>query len=167
MNWMQAAATRIDATSVSQYIQNAAWVVPSVQTIHILGIGVVLTCASMCNATFAGLIGREEPLQLSARRYMPPMWKALAVLVLTGLILVVGEPHRELENQLFLLKMLLVVLAVSGTAMARRYIPSMHYTQLSSKARWTLSGFAVLSTLVWLLIICCGRWIAYVDVLGK
>jgi hypothetical protein len=167
MTLTRALAEWIASTGPSRWLQSVDGLVPSVQTVHILAIGVLLTCVTMFNARLAGLIGRTESSRQAAESFVPPVWWALLVLAISGLVLVVAEPHRELENQLFLIKMLLVALSAVTTVLAIRWSSDSSYEQLSKRARGMLSAMAMASTTLWLLIIACGRWIAYVDVLGQ
>ena len=167
MTLLRAAADWIASTGPSRFFQSAVWLVPSVQTIHILAIGVLLTCVSMFNARLAGLIGRMESSKQAVESFVPPVWWALLALAATGIVLVIAEPHRELENQLFLIKMLLVIVSVVTTVLAIRWASDSPYEELSGRARGVLIGLAALSTTMWLLIVACGRWIAYLDVLGQ
>jgi hypothetical protein len=92
---------------------------------------------------------------------LPWLWAAIAVLLATGLILVVGEPNRVLANPLFWIKMALVALAVCLTLLFR--YPIMHAQFSLEHARWAALAkpLAWVSLLVWVAVIFCGRWIAY------
>ena len=63
-----------------------------------------------------GMAGGRQTISAMTRRYFPWVWFALAVLLLTGLTLVVGEPHRELLNAVFVAKMALLAVAIVLTA---------------------------------------------------
>ena len=91
---LAAFAEELKATSVSQAIQSHLWVVPTVQSIHILAIAVVFASALFLNLRILRLVGADEPILVFARRYVPWIWGGLLVLVLTGLTMVVGEPDR-------------------------------------------------------------------------
>jgi len=49
----------------------------------------------------AGVLATDETPQSVVRRYLPWMWTAIAVLLATGVILIVGEPNRVLANLVF------------------------------------------------------------------
>lgn len=73
---------------------------------------------------------------------------------LSGLVMFATQPQELLANRAFTLKMLLLMLAGCNAAW---------FHGRGSLAR--LDGLAraqmLLSTLVWLAIVACGRWIAY------
>jgi hypothetical protein len=93
-----------------------------------------------------------------ARRYLPWLWSALSVLVLTGLTLVVGEPERSLFNPAFWSKMVLLLIAAGLTlanGRAARHLPD------GQAGSASLRVAAVIGLLAWAAVICAGRWIAY------
>ncbi|WP_309089516.1 DUF6644 family protein [Phenylobacterium sp.] len=162
---MTAAADWLAATGPSIQLQATTWSVPLTQTVHILAIAALLTCIAMLNARLAGLIGRDEILADAVYRFGRPLPWALAVLFASGVILVLAEPHREFENQLFWIKMALVAASAVLTFIGFRWVAGRRFDDLSRAERGRLIVFAAVSTFLWLAIAVCGRWIAYVDVL--
>jgi hypothetical protein len=106
----------IDATALSQAIQVTNWVVPTVQTIHILAIAVVVSSVLMIDLRLIGLFWADRPLQQVPSRFLPLAWWPLLVPLATGAIMIIAEPARSLKNPAFQLKMpvLLAALAVTG-----------------------------------------------------
>lgn len=149
-------------TPVSQGIQNASWVIPTVQSIHIIAIAMLMGSAIVLDLKLAGLIARTESATIVFRRYMPWLWAGLAVLLLTGLVMVLGEPARALENWVFWTKMGLVVIAFFLTLVMR--VPMLREDLGDQSRVWSLlvKPLGLLAIAIWVLIIICGRWIAYV-----
>ena len=96
-------------TSLSQAIQNHNWVIPSVQSVHILAIATVMASIVMMDFRLLGVNGRGQTIPQVAHRFLPWVWCAVCVLAATGTILIIGEPGRELESQVFWLKMSMLV----------------------------------------------------------
>ena len=81
----------------------------------------------------------------------------------TGAIMIIGEPARSLRNPVFQLKMALLIVAVTVTLMLRSQLhhdPA--FGDQSRAPKGTTRLTAVVSLLLWVGIIFCGRWIAYV-----
>lgn len=94
------------------------------------------------------------------------MWYGLVVMVITGVLLVIGEPVREFTAFSFWLKMTLLAVAVITTAIfGRTFAPSgVANTEFSPGAK----AVAGVLMFVWLAIIFLGRAIAYdVEVWGS
>ena len=149
------------ATPISTGIRETAGILPTTQSIHILAIAVVVGSALVTDLRLAGVLATDETPQTVVRRYLPWMWAAIAVLLTTGTILIVGEPNRVLANPVFWAKMLLVVLAFALTLLFR--YPILHPQFQIEHARWAglVKPTAWVSLLVWIAVIFCGRWIAY------
>lgn len=149
-------------TWLSQLFANAGWFVPTVQTVHILCIGVVVTSLGMIDFRLLHLTRRGPPVETMAVKSVPWVWLALVILLLSGSLLVITEPNRELMNNAFRLKMLLVVLLVVLTlAMQRASARAPGYWS-SSAARQRLGRiFAIGSLVLCVGIVAAGRLIAY------
>lgn len=151
----------IDQTAFSQSIQAAGWVVPTVQTIHILGIAMVASSALMLDLRLIGVFWGNRPLAAVKARFLPLIWWPLLLLLATGIIMITAEPARSLKNPAFQLKMLLLVAALTVTLVFQflhRRNAAFGDGRTPRAAAVTL---AIVSMLLWSSIIFAGRWIAY------
>jgi hypothetical protein len=152
------------ATPASQTIQTIDWIIPAVQTVHILAVASVVTSALMINLRLLGIRRDEQSVAGVARRFLPFIWWPLPALLLTGAILIVAEPARALENPVFLLKMGLLLAAAGVTLACQLPIRSnAAFWELSSGRRRAAQLIALASIPLWIAIVCAGRWIAYVQ----
>ncbi len=152
------------ATSVSQTIQTVGWIIPTVQTVHILAVAAVVTSALMLDLRLLGVRGQDQSVASIANRFLPFIWWPLPLLLLTGAILIVAEPARSLENPVFLLKMALLIGAAGitlGCQIPLRQDPA--FWELTPARKRTAKLIAVASIPLWTAIVCAGRWIAYVQ----
>ncbi|HXQ07423.1 MAG TPA: DUF6644 family protein [Bradyrhizobium sp.] len=150
------------ATEVSHFIQTTTWIIPTLQTIHILCVAAVFSAAILVDLRIWRLIERDEPLPDMARRFLPTIWPVLLILLVTGSLLIVGEPRRSLLNSTFYLKMALLAVAILLTAGLQRSLSSS--PNFWDRDRWRrMAGrfAATVSILVWCGILFAGRWIAY------
>jgi len=147
----------IYGTALSSAIRDNSWVVPLVQSIHIVAVAVVVSCALVTELRIAGIVAPDESMELVAQRYLPWMWRALAVLLATGLVMIIGEPERTLSNVIFWIKMALVSGAVLASLGLRR--PLLRPATPPDKAPAKVLAWALLA--LWVAVIFCGRWIAY------
>lgn len=83
------------------------------QTVHILAIAAVVTLLSVLNFRLLGLTREGPGLQNLAQGFLPWVWRAVAVLLVSGILLTITEPTRELMNAAFRIKMLLVAILVT------------------------------------------------------
>src|ERR1700692_5111707 len=150
------------ATPLSHTIQTAGWIIPTLQTIHILSVAVVFSSAVLVDLRLWRLLTRDVPLPEVTRRFLPAIWPVLAVLLITGSLLIIGEPRRSLLNSTFYIKMALLAVAILLTAGLQRSISASPDVWDRGTA-WRVAGqvAATVSILVWCGILFAGRWIAY------
>ena len=154
----------LERTPASSAIQNTGWIIPSVQSIHIFAIAIVISSAMMVDLRLLGVIGRSYPSSSYIRRFLPWIWTTLLVLLLSGAVLIVGEPARSLENPSFQLKMLLLITAIVVTAILNGPVAGQPtFWDITERRRLLASGLAVISLCLWIGIIFAGRWIAYTN----
>ena len=150
------------ATEVSHVIQTTTWIIPTLQTIHILSVAAVFSAAILVDLRIWRLIERDEPLPEMARRFLPTIWPVLVILLVTGSLLIIGEPRRSLLNSTFYLKMALLAVAILLTAgMQRSMSSSPDFWDRDRTRRIAGRVAATVSILVWCGILFAGRWIAY------
>lgn len=149
---MFALAQWLGTTPLSQAIQTRTWLIALLQGIHILMIGLVFVSMLMIALRVLGRVRNDETVEDVWARFAPFLWGGLAVMIGTGLLLIIGEPERQAHALSFWIKMALVVIAVWGARMLRR------------RPTKDLAWFMIL---IWILIIFLGRAIAYdVEVWG-
>jgi len=152
-------------TSPSILIQtHNASVIPTIQSIHIIAIGVVLTSVLMIDLRILGWAGHDQTLRETTDRFGPWLSGALVVLLVTGISMVVGEPVRALLSFSFWLKMFLVAL---GTLIATFLQITAKRNEQTLVNRRTVKSLAILTLLIWVGIVILGRLIAYDYVWGS
>ena len=155
-------------TSLSLAIQTHDWVIPTVQSIHIVAIGVVLSSVFMIDLRVLGWAGRDQSLRETVARFGPWLSAALCLLLATGILMVIGEPARELLSFSFWFKMCLVAI---GTGIAAAFQIALrkneqHWAESLGKRR-SVKSLAIVTLLIWIGIVILGRLIAYDHVWGS
>ncbi len=148
----------LTSTGLSQAIQLSTWAIPSIQTVHILALALLFAAALVVGLRFWGKGLAVEPLHLLAQRFIRLIWLLVVVLAVTGLLLIVAEPHRTLGNPVFYLKMVLLLVAIVITAWLSS-VSTRQHDRVSGAHRIA----AALTVLLWIGIMFAGRFIAYYD----
>jgi uncharacterized membrane protein SirB2 len=155
-------ALAIQKTWLSNLIDSNFWVIPTIQTIHILAIAAVFGSVSMINLRIMNLVQRSRSISQTARRFLPWIWWGLLVLLLTGIGMTIGEPVRELTNPCFWMKMILILIAIAVSlwfqSSVRRNAAMWELTQGGRVAVRVGAGAVIV---MWCVIMVLGRWIAY------
>jgi hypothetical protein len=137
----------------------APWLSPSLQTIHILSIAVIVVSAgAICLKLFgAGL--HSQTLAGLVRRFISLIWGALTVMLLTGSVLIANRPARYFGNWSFLSKITLIVIAIGTMFFLQSSVR--RNSQFLETAPMRAKAFGAGFMLLWIAVIFAGRWIAY------
>lgn len=134
-------------------LRSHVWAYPALEVVHIVGIALLLGNLVLLELRVFSWGAAIAPRDL-ARLSLSLALCGFGLAALSGLVMFATQPQELLANRAFTLKMLLLMLAACNAAW---------FHGRGSLAR--LDGLAraqmLLSTLIWLAIVACGRWIAY------
>ena len=88
-----------------------SWLIPGVQSIHIIGIAVIIGSVFMMVLRILGWAGTDQTLRQTTDRFGPWLLGALCLQLITGIVMIIAEPVRELVNFSFWTKMVFVAVA--------------------------------------------------------
>jgi hypothetical protein len=156
-------ALALQKTAVSSFIAMTPYVIPTLQTIHIYAVSMLLTGFIMLNGRLFMIANKGRTLGQTMDRFMPWIWWCLLVLFITGVLMAVGEPPRDLQNPAFWTKMVFVPVTALlmlwfQTSMRRRIVAWDTPRGGPVAVKAASVGFLILL----LVIMVLGRWIAYV-----
>ena len=159
--------TESQARELAVYLLgNVPGLPPIAQSLHILGIAVVMGSIVMVNLRFLGLAAPSQNVSDMINRLMPWTWCALAVNAVTGLLFVVARPNRYFYNPVVTWKFSCLVpavlLAVVIYRMSKR---EPGYWERSAGRLLSARVMAAVSLVLWVGVVLAGRWIAYSDYL--
>lgn len=134
-------------------LKTHAWAYPALEVIHIVGIALLLGNLVLLELRVFGR-GAALPVKDLARLSLTLALCGFGLAAASGLLMFATQPAELLGNRAFTLKMLLLMLAGcnAGWFHARGSL-----TRLDGLARLQMLA----STVVWLVVVACGRWIAY------
>ena len=162
-------AVWLSTTLPSVFIQNhEVWMIPVIQSLHIIGIGIAVGSALMMTLRVLGWVGMDQTVLAIQRRFGPWLTGALCLLLASGGLLIVAEPVRELVTLSFWLKMVFVAVL---TALAAAFQVSVRQNdqqwEQTLVRRRSVRLTALLIFLVLGCIILLGRLIAYDHIWGS
>jgi hypothetical protein len=162
-------ATWLYATAPSVFLRSQeVWIIPTIQSIHIIGIATAIGSAFMIAMRVTGWLGTDQTLLQTQQRFGPWLAGALWLLLASGALLVLAEPPREVDTISFWLKMGLVALmAAIAFAYQRSVRRNDQQWEAAVVGKATIKWAALLTFVVWAAIIMLGRFIAYDQVWGR
>lgn len=134
-------------------LQSHPWAYPALEIVHIFGIALLLGNLVLLELRVFGR-GAQLPLQPLARLSLTTAGCGFSLAAASGLVMFASQAGELLANRAFTLKMLLIFAAGCNAAW-------FHGRGSLARCDATARALMVLSTLIWLAVLTCGRWIAY------
>ena len=159
---VRSVAAWLAQSQATMAIQSHAWVIPTIQSIHIVTIAVALGSVWMVTMRVLGLASRDVSLADVSARFTPWLTASLPVLLATGVLMIIGEPTRELLALSFWIKMFLLLIGISTAAGLRRSLRTHQEGETPG-----MRAIAIATLMIWLSIVVFGRLIAYDHVWGS
>ncbi|QHE85967.1 hypothetical protein [Hydrogenophaga sp. BPS33] len=130
------------------------WAYPMLEVVHLLGVALLLGNLTLLELRVFGW-GRALPIEPLARLSLGIVALGFVLAAASGLLMFATQAGELLANRVFTAKMVLIMLAGgnAGWFHARRSL------QRQDRMARVLM---LLSTVLWLLVLTCGRWIGYV-----
>ena len=135
------------------WIGTHAFAYPLLEVLHIVGIAMLLGSLLLLELRVWGL-GGALPLEPLARLALPLTLAGFALAATTGSLMFASQPGDLIANRVFVIKMGLVMLAGLNAA-------SFHARGGLRRVDRLARAQTLLSVGIWLAVIVCGRWIAY------
>jgi len=132
---------------------SSAWAYPVLEVVHLGGIALLIGNLVLLELRVFGL-GAALPVRELARLSLGLALAGFGLAAASGLLMFASQPAELLANRAFTLKMLLLMAAACNAGWFHGR-GSLH--RLDGLARVQM----LLSTLIWLAVLVCGRWIAY------
>lgn len=138
---------------MSSAIQTSAWTYPALTVLHLLGIALLIGNLALLELRVFGK-GANLPVRDLARISLTLVVCGFALAAASGLAMFATQPSDLLANRAFTLKMLLLFAAACNAGW-------FHGRGSLDKLDRTARLQMVVSSLIWLGVVICGRWIAY------
>lgn len=149
-------------SEIGTAIRDSVWIFPIVETIHVLGITLLVGTVAILDLRLLGLILKRVGVSQVARQILPLTWAGFAVMFVSGFLLFSAEAANSYVNPAFRVKLLLLLLVGLNPLI-------FHLTIYRDVAAWgelvvtplraRLAG--IFSLTLWAGVICAGRAIAY------
>lgn len=137
------------------------WLYPIVEIVHIVGFVILVGAALMFDLRLLG-VSRALPVTAMERHLLRAARLSVALVVPTGVLMFVAHATEMADNPAFRLKVVLLTAALLNAAV-------FHRAPFRSVAEWDRNSetplgarlAALLSVVLWVGVITCGRLIAY------
>ena len=136
---------------LAQAMKYSTWLYPTVETVHIWGVGMLFGSVVLMDLRVLGL-GKALDYSALSRLGIAVSVLGFSLAVLTGSMLFITHAGDLIASRLFILKMCLIFLLITNAALLRMRVVINTATKVQ----------AVISLVGWASVIGLGRWLAYV-----
>jgi len=135
-------------------LKSSVWVYPALEVVHICGIALLLGNLVLLEMRVFGR-GALLDVKALASLSLGIAGAGFSLAALTGLLMFASQAAELLTNRVFTLKMILLMLAGCNAAWFHGRA-SLEKLDMTARLQMLLSSF------IWLAVVACGRWIAYI-----
>ncbi len=149
-------------TSFATAIRENASLFPWLESVHVLAVAVVIGTIALIELRLIGVTSLNRPVSRVLKDVLPVTWGGFGLATLSGFLLFSSNAPTYAHNTFFLMKA--AMLAAAGLnafafhTFTARSLPRWD-TAASTPVQAKLSG--VLSLVMWVGIVACGRWVGF------
>ncbi len=155
------------ATPLAAEIRENEFAFPTIETVHVLAITLVVGSIAVLDLRLLGWASRDRPVSRLSADVLPVTWTAFACALLSGALLFASNAPKYLDNPYFRAK--LALLALVGLNMlayqfvVSRDLPAWDAGGATPRAARLAAG---LSLVFWTGVVTCGRWVGFTMLAG-
>ena len=157
---MQTFIQWVQATPVSQWINQSTWIWPLCETLHFIGLSLLLGITGFFDLRLMGFFRRVSVA--AARELMPLALFGFALNATTGVVFLIGLPAQYAHNRIWWFKVGFLLLAGLNALL---YETKLSATVLALEPGADTPGAVKLIGLVslvsWLAVLYCGRMLPF------
>jgi hypothetical protein len=101
----------LDSTWLSEFIRESPWAFPTIESIHVIALALVIGTIAIVDLRLLGLASTRRPFTELSREVLPWTWGAFVLAATTGGLMFVSQPLGYYANVAFRIKIILVLLA--------------------------------------------------------
>lgn len=152
-NWLQWA----EETSLANIIRQSFWLYPGLEIIHILGIALLVGAAIMFDLRLLGY-AKSIPVAHLGDHLLSWSQKGLWLILPSGLLLFITNAESLGNNPIFWIKISMILI---GGLNALIFHQILKKKSMNDPLPNSFKLTAVVSIIVWICVIACGRLLAY------
>ena len=152
----------LQATPVGTTIAESSWIFPTIETVHVIALTLVVGSIAMMDLRLIGLAGKKHAVTRLASDVLPWTWTAFVVAAIFGALLFTSAAGTYWVNPFFRAKM--VLMALAGLNMAIFHVitwRTVHEWDIDAPTPTGAKIAGLLSLTFWIGVVACGRWVGF------
>ena len=152
----------VQATPLAVEISESEWLFPTIETIHVLALTLVVGSIAMVDLRLLGVSRRDRAVTQLAEETLPWTWGAFVVAAICGSLMFISAAVKYYGNTPFRIKFALMALAGINMAVFQFTIyKSAHSWNHTLPTPRAARVAGCLSLLFWIGVVVAGRWVGF------
>lgn len=152
----------VENIPVAVLIRRSNWLFPTLETVHVLAIVLVVGTITIVDLRLLGFASRERRATEVMREMLPLTWGCFVVALCSGALMFSSSASSYAANLPFQLKFLLLLGAGINMGLFQRYVArTLPDWDAAARPPRRARLAAALSLLCWTGVVVAGRWIGF------
>jgi hypothetical protein len=152
----------LETTPLSVFILESEWAFPTIESVHVIAIALVIGTISIVDLRLLGLASTKRGFTELSHEVLPWTWLAFSAAAIAGLLLFISHATEYFDNMAFRIKLLLILLA--GINMLY-----FHLFTCRNVSKWDRNSAVPMAARIaggislacWIAVVGFGRWIGF------
>src|SRR5712692_10188422 len=141
---------------IGDVLNNTEWAFPAAECVHIVGFGIAVGTIMLVDFRLMGLALKQQAAAYVVKQTWICTLFALLAVIFSGMALFLSDPRMYERNSSFKVKITLLAIAILY------HYAVIHKVAASGSSGGLAKMAALLSALMWIAIVFCGLFIAFV-----
>lgn len=150
----------LEYSDLAVYLRRSPLLFPVIEIIHIIGFIVLVGSAFLFDLRLLG-VARKLSIKDVAEYVLPWSRRSLLLVVPSGILLFISQAKALGTSGVFGLKLILILIAFANAGIFHRFTYASVSNWPASDTPTRAKAAAVISLVLWISVITCGRLIAY------
>ncbi|HTY49248.1 MAG TPA: DUF6644 family protein [Steroidobacteraceae bacterium] len=154
---------QLEATSLAQAISQSTWLFPTIETVHVLFLTLVVGTIMIVDLRLLNIASRNRPVSELTAEVLPWTWTAFVIAAISGGLLFSSAATKYIGLWPFRAKMVMLALAAINMAVfhlgAYRGVAAWDRAPATPPPAARLAGG--ISLAIWVTVVGMGRWIGF------
>jgi hypothetical protein len=159
---IQGILERLESLSLATGIRDALYLFPLIESFHVVGLATLFGMIAILDLRLLGVASDRRPVARVLSDTLKWAWMALGLTAVTGTLMFITNASGYYINPFFRAKMILLVLAgINVTVFELTSGRALRRPEMEANVPGVAKAAAVFSLVLWIAIICAGRWIGF------
>lgn len=157
----EAWAQKLENSDLAASIVQSLYLYPAIEIVHIIGFVFLVGTAVMFDFRLLGL-SKTISVQSLSKHLLPWSRASLLLIIPSGVLLFITNAKSLSEDPVFLIKLFCIALAgINALLFHRTVFKTVSNWDIGCKSPLKARFNAIVSIILWLMVIACGRLLAY------